>query len=299
MPVRTGIAVLALTCAVAFAQTKSQPDVEVPMVLTVADHIKHQPPSLKPEGVQIRNAMITNWVPLKDGDDLELFVLIDDAVNYDFDSKLQELRRFVILQPPPVSIGVAYIHDGTLQIIENPTRDRLIAVRALRAPSGSGPANPFCALSDLIRHWQKRSLRRDIVMVSAGIDDSVTAGAVCVEVETAIADAERAGIAIYALYNPPANYLSEKWPKIDSGEINLVCFETGGEAYFLTRSPLESITPFLADITEHLAHQYLVKFLVSPGPESGFLPISVNSRSSSMELMAPESVWVPVVIHPH
>src|SRR5580658_32406 len=128
MPVRIGIAALALTGAMAFAQTKSGPGVEVPIVLTVADHIRHQPPALKREGVRIRDAMITDWVPLKDGDDLELFVLIDDGTNYDFDSKLQELRRFVLLQPAPVSIGVAYIHDGTLQIIENPTRDHLRVV---------------------------------------------------------------------------------------------------------------------------------------------------------------------------
>jgi len=243
--------------------------------------------------------MITDWVPIRDGDDLELFVLIDDAANVDFDSKLQELRRFVILQPAAVSIGVAYIRDGTLQIVENPTRDRLKAVRALRAPLGSGSANPYCALSDLIRHWQRRSLRRDIVMVSPGIKDSATAGAVCVNVETAIADAERAGIAVYALYNPTADSPSGEWPKIDSEEINLVCYETGGEAYFLTRNPLESIDPFLADITEHLAHQYLVKFLIAPGPESGFQPIYVNSGLSSVELMVPESVWVPMAIQSH
>jgi hypothetical protein len=299
MPVRTGIAALALAGAMAFAQTKSQPDVEVPMVLTVADHLRHQPPSLKREDVSIQDAIITNWVPIRDGDDLEIFVLIDDAANVDFDSKLQELRRFVILQPAAVSIGVAYIRDGTLQIVENPTRDRSKAVRALRAPLGSGSANPYCALSDLIRHWPRRSLRRDIVMVSPGIKDSATAGAVCVNVETAITDAERVGIAVYALYSPTADSPSGKWPKIDSEEINHVCYETGGEAYYLTRNPLESIDPLLADITEHLAHQYFVKFLIAPGPESGFQPIYVNSGLSSVELMVPESVWVPMAIQPH
>ena len=210
MPVRTWIAALALTSAIALAQTKSQPGVEVPMILTVADHVGHQPPSLKRDGVTIVDATITDWIPLEGGHGLELFVLIDDAANYDFGSKLQELRRFVISQPAAVPVGVAYIHDGNLQIVENPTSDRLRVARALRAPSGGKTANPYCALSDLIQRWQWRTVRREIILVSTGIGDTTTEAAVCADEGTTIHDAERAGIVVYALYNPAADYLSEK-----------------------------------------------------------------------------------------
>jgi hypothetical protein len=297
MPVRTWIAPLALAAAVAFAQTDPQPGVEVPMILTIADHVGHQPPSLKRDGVTIVDATITDWIPLEGGHGLELFVLIDDAAGYDFGSKLQELRRFVISQPAAVSVGVAYIHDGNLQIVENPTPDRLRVARALRTPSGGKTANPYCALSDLIQRWQKRSLRREIVLVITGIGDTVTESAVCVDEGTAIHDAERAGVVVYALYNPAADYLSEKRSRAsraNSGVVDLVCYETGGEAFFLSHDPSESIEPFLADIAEHLAHQYQVKFRISPGPESGFQAIYVRSGFPNLELMAPESVWVPV-----
>lgn len=239
----------------------------------------------------IMDATITDWMPLEGGHDLELFVLIDDAANYDFGSKLQELQRFVNSQPAPMAVGVAYIHDGTLRIVENPTTDHARAARALRAPSGSKAANPYCALSDLIQRWPKNSLRREIVMVSAGIDDSATEGAVCANAETAIHDAERAGIVVFALYHPGADYLSENWLKVDSGVTNLahVCYETGGEAYFMSHSPMESLDPFLSDIAEHLAHQYFVKFRLSPGPESGFQTIHVKSLSLGLELKVPEN----------
>jgi hypothetical protein len=297
MPARTFIAPLALAAAIAFAQTAPQPGVEVPMILTVADHVGHQPPSLKRDGVTIVDATITDWIPLEGGHGLELFVLIDDAANYDFGSKLQELRRFVISQPAAVSVGVAYIHDGNLRIVENPTPDRMRVARALRAPSGGKSANPYCALSDLIQRWQKRSLRREILLVSTGTGDSATEAAVCVDEGTAIHDAERGGIVVYALYNPAADYLSEKRSRasrVNSGAVDIVCYETGGEAYFLSRDPSESIDPFLADIAEHLAHQYHVKFRISPGPEDGFQAIHVTSGFLEVELMAPESVWVPV-----
>jgi hypothetical protein len=299
------IAVLALSGA-ALAQTSSrQPGVEVQAIVTVADHMNHKPPALKADDVKIMNATITDWIPPADGRDLELFVLIDDAANYDFGAKLQELRRFVAAQPAPVSVGVAYIHDGALQIAENPTTDHARAARALRAPSGSKTANMYCSLSDLMQRWPEnsgpqksglqQSLRREILMVGTGIDDSANEAAVCVTAETAIRDAERAGIVLYAMYNPMANYLSEKWEKVDSGLIDLahVCFETGGEAYFMSHNPVDSIEPFLEDVAEHLAHQYVVKFRLSPGPESGFQAIYLSAGSPRLELMVPAGVWVP------
>jgi len=234
-------------------------------------------------------------VPFEGGRDLELFLLIDDSANYDFGARLQELKRFATSQPAPVSIGVAYIHDGVLQIVENPTTDHERAARALRAPSGGKAANPYCALSDLIGGWQTKSLRREIVMVSAGIDDSAAGAPVCVNAETATHDAERAGVVVYALYNPTGNYLSEPWSKVDSGLVNLasVTYETGGEAYFVGHTPALSIEPFLADITEHLAHQYLVKFRLTPAPESAFQTIFVTARTPDQELMRPQKIWVP------
>jgi hypothetical protein len=295
MSVRILIAALVLTGALALAQTKAQPGPEVQMILTVADHTNHKPPPLKADEVTVLDATVTDIVPFEAGGDLDLYILIDDAANYDFGVKLQELRRFVNVQPAPVSIGVAYIHDGALQIAESPTTDHAKAARALHAPAGSKAANPYCAVSDLIQGWSKKSQRREIVMVSTGIDDSATEGAVCVNAEMAIHDAERAGILIYALYNPVTNYLAEKWSKVDTGVTDLahVCYESGGEAYFLGHSPMESIEPFLTDITEHLAHQYLVRFRLPFGTEGGFQTVYVSTRSFDRELMKPEKIWVP------
>jgi len=107
---------------------------------------------------------------------------------------------------------------------------------------------------------------------------------------------------VYAFYNPAADYLSEKpsqASRIDSGAVDLVCYETGGEAFFLSHDPSESIDPFLADIAKHLAHQYLVKFRIAPGPESGFQAIYVRSGLPRLELMAQESVWVPAAPRQH
>ena len=152
MPRRILIAALALSAAVisattVFAGAKPEPGVEVQMIVTAADHMNHKPPALTPADITIMDGTITDWVPLDADRDLELFFLIDDSANYDFGSKLEDLRRFIASQPGTVSMGVAWIHDGALQVVENPTTDHQRASRALRAPPGSNAANPYGALS--------------------------------------------------------------------------------------------------------------------------------------------------------
>ena len=277
------IAVFALSGAFASAQTEGQ------MILTVADHMNHQPPALTANDVTIAGVTITGWHPFTDGSDLELFILIDDAASSDFGAHLQELQQFVTAQPAASAIGIAYAHDGTLRIVETPTTDHMRAARALHAPSGSQSANPYAGVSDLIQRWPRKSLRREIVLIGSGISD-----AACASAETATFDAERAGIVVFTLYHPDANYLSRKCSAVDSGMVDLAVagYETGGEAYFMSQNPTGSIQPFLSDIAEHLAHQYLVKFLLPPPAESGFQTIRVIPRIPGQELLKPKKVWI-------
>lgn len=287
MAVRTLLACLALTAASQAA--------DLQMIVTVADHASHKPAELKINEVNIFDATITDWRKLAAGD-LELFLVIDDAANYDFGSKLQQLRTFVTSQPAAVSIGVAYIHDGVLQMASQPTTDHAAVVSALRAPSGSKTGNPWCALSDLMEQWPKKSVRREVVLVSPGVDDSAVEGAICANAETAIRDAERGGVQIFALFNPAQAYLTESWKKTDSGvsELAHVCFESGGEAYFRGNEASDTVAPYLADIAEHLANQYLVSFRVTDAaPRGAFRKLFVMSGATNPELMVPDSVWIP------
>ncbi len=63
--------------------------------------------------------------------------------------------------------------------------------------------------------------------------------------------AQRAGVTVYVIYHPSADYLTTDSSKIYSGQVQLahVADETGGEAYFLGFGPLPSLAPFLADMT--------------------------------------------------
>ncbi len=294
---RLVIGLFVLGGAVAFGQTESQPGVEVQILLTVADHMNHRPGDLKPEDIRIEEAAVTHWTPYKDGSDLELFVLIDGAADYDLGQKLEELKRFIAARSEDTAVGVGYIHDGTLRITQSPTTDHVLAAAALHPPAGSRTANPYRALSDLISMWpgeQKSPVRREVIFVTSGMDDAAGDSVVCVNAETAIHDAERAGIIVFTLYNPIANWAGNPWSKVNDGVISLahVSYETGGEAYFVGHEPSQSFAPYLDDIAEHLTHQYLVTLRVSPEAGSGFQRIEILPGTPEQELMKPEEVWV-------
>jgi hypothetical protein len=290
------IAASTLTGATAFAETSSMLG-DIQMVLTVADHTNHRPAVLKSGGLTIIDGTITDVTPLK-GRDLELFMVIDDAANAndDFSARLQELRHFVTTQPDSVSIGVAYIQNGTLQVVENPTIDHQLAAAALRAPAGTEAANPYSAVSDLIRGWVRKSASREIVLVGMQIDSSAREGGSSVNAETAIQDAERTGVIVYALYKPATNQVS----KLDATSVDLgqIAYQTGGEAYLIGHGPAETIEPFLADISEHAANRYLVKFHLTSNAGGGLQTVNVTSGSADQELMAPDEVWVPELLGP-
>jgi len=293
------VAALAVVSTVALAADKPVTGVPVQMVVTVAHHRLAAPRAFTRDDLIVTERYeplpITGFIPLEgDRADLELFLLVDDCSSCDFGPKFDELRRFVSLQAATTAIGVAYIRNGALEVIENPTKDRERAVQALTAPSGTKAANPFEALRDLINGWPKNSSRHAVLMITNGIDPAVKDDLQDTSADRAVEAAERAGVIVYAVYHPSADYLTSDIYQIHSGQVHLahVAYETGGEAYFLGPQPLPSLMPFLSDITDHLVNQYLVEFLAEPGVVTGFHPITVKSTAPDMELMAPEKVWV-------
>jgi hypothetical protein len=286
---------------ITWAQTASPPSTPARMVVTVGHSYGHEPPIITRDDLIVKQHSeplpVTNLIPLRgDRAGVKLFLLVDNCSSCEPGSKLEELRRFIGSQPSTTAVGVAYIESGRLKVAENPTQDHECAVKALSAPTGSNPSNPFGALTELIRGWGRDSSRHAVLMISNGIDPAAPDTFEDPTVDAAIEAAQRAGVMVYAIYHPSADYLTSDSSRIYSGQLQLahLALETGGEAYFLSFGPLPSLAPFLTDIVDHLANQYLLEFLAKPGEGLGrLLQVTVMSRFPDLELMAPDSVWVP------
>ena len=287
-----------------WAQATPPAHVPTQVVVTVGHHNGEEAPQLTRNELVVtqgdKPVPIANLFPLcGDRAGLELFVLVDNCSNCEPGPIFEELRHLLISQPSTTLIGVAYIDNGHLRVIENPTQDHERAVKALRAPAGSKPSSPFIALTELIQSWPQGSSQRAVLMISNGIDPATPAEMLEADpsVEGALRAAQRGGVTVYAIYHPSADYASTDTSKIYAGQVQLahVALETGGEAYFLGFGPMPSVAPFLADLSDHLANRYLLEFIGHPG-SSTLQRITVKSTNPDVELMVPDRV--PIVARP-
>lgn len=279
----------------------ASPTAPVQMTLTVEARHDKEVPVLNKEDVVVfqrkERLPVTSFVPCQ-GEQaaLELFILIDDASDMSLGSQLGDLRQFIETQPPTTSIGIGYMRNGTVQVERNLTADHPGAAKNLRLPLGYPGVmpSPFLALSDLIKRWPASAARREVILVTSGVDPLGGAQS-DPYLDAASENAQRAGIIVYTVYTPSAGHSGHSYWRMNWGQNHLaqIAEETGGESYMLGFGPPVSFAPYLADIAEHLAHQYVVTFLITPGKKSGFQSVRFTTEVPNAELVAAGRVYVP------
>ena len=149
---------------------------------------------------------VTGWVPAQgDHAGLELVVMLDDGSNISLGSQLEDLRQFIVAQPASTKIGIAYMQNGIAKMEQKLTSDHALAAKALRLPMGISGINgsPYFSLSDLIKHWPETTARREVLLVSDGIDRYYGVGDMLDPyLAAAIEDTQRAGVIVYGIYTP-------------------------------------------------------------------------------------------------
>jgi hypothetical protein len=284
--------------------TASSGGTPVNMVVTVEARHGMNPSPVDKQDVMVyegktRDA-VTSWTAAKgDHADLELFILLDDSTSASLGTQLDDIRQFINAQPSTTKVGVAYMQNGTAQVIQNLTNDHAQAAKSLRLPLGSAGVNasPYFSLDDLIKRWPQTGARREVVMVSDGIDLYYTGSDVQDPyVDQAIGDAQRAGVVVFAIYNPGAGHYARSYWRSYWGQLRLsrVADETGGESYYIGfTGPAVSFVPYLDNVQHRLDEQYLLTFLAKPESKSGLQPVRLTTELPNTELVAADHVYVP------
>jgi len=261
------------------------------------DHDKHVPTLSRADVMahERDNRLQVTGLDTKPG--LELYFLIDDASGISLGSQLADLRLFIDAQPANVSIGIGYMRNGTVQILQELTTNHAASSKALRLPfSGAGAMpSPFLSVSDLIKRWPASPNRREVVLIASGLDPLGGLGPANPYLDAAIQDAQRAGILIFAIYTPPAGHGRHAFFGLTWAQSHLaqIAEETGGEAYMLGFGAPVSFAPYLADIGERLAHQYTVTFLMKAEHKGSLRAVRFNTELPNAEIVAPARVHVP------
>lgn len=284
-------------------QAPADDGIPVHMLVTAEPRHGSDVPEVKREDVMVFEGKtrdkVTEWTPAQgDRAGLELFFLLDDASSSSLGTQLDDIRKFIIAQPASTKVGVAYMQDGIGKIVQAPTTDHDQAAKTLRLPIGMAGINgsPYFAVSDLIKRWPASTDRREILMVSDGIDlyyDGHDPSDPYLE--AAIDDAQRAGIVVSAIYTPGAGHFGHSYWQTYWGQLYLAQLtdSTAGETYNIGfAGPPVSFTPYLDDLGRRLTHQYFLTFLAKPPKKAGWQKIKLRSEVSSVDLVSADKVWV-------
>ena len=115
-------------------------------------------------------------------------------------------------------------------------------------------------------------------------------------VDTAIEDAQRAGILVSAIYTPGVGHSGHSYWQTYWGQLHMtqVADRTGGESYYIgfNGAPV-SFAPYLEDMAHRLGHQYFLTFLPQSQKKAGLQPIKLRTEVPNVDLVSADRVWVP------
>lgn len=245
---------------------------------------------------------VTGWTPARgEHAGLDLFILVDDAADASFGTQLDDLRAFINAQPATTSIGLGYMQNGTVRIAQNFTADHSEAAKALRLPVGNAGAfgNPYLSVIDLMKRWPADTNRREILMISDGIDRArrtIRSRGLSFnpDVDSASAVAQRTGTIVHTIFTRGVGRLGRNYWEITNGQNAMAKLsdETGGESYFLGIFSPVSVKPYLDDLQTTLDNQYLLQFHAVPAKKAGLQSVKLNTEVAGVELNTADNVWV-------
>jgi len=329
-------AALALGVQIAHSQQKAGPNtVQVHIVITDQSASDNgETPVLTAQNVQVKvgkdNAPVTQLIPARDDNAaLQLFVLIDDTLDSSIGNNLNDLREFINALPASTVVGVAYMSNATLQITQNFTADHALAAKALRLPRGSTSAmdSPYLSLVSLVKGWPEQKVRREVLMVSDGIDRlrgdntgstgamSASAGAMSAsarpgfpsssarvtmptissDADTASNASQRAGVIVHGIYSPGiGRHGRNAWEaQLGQSGVAKIADETGGEYFALGTSNPVSFKPYLERLEKIFANQYFLVFQAAPRKKGSLQRLRISTDVANADIAAADNVWVP------
>lgn len=290
---------------VAAQEGKPATGVPVQIVVTVEPKHGNEMPQITQQDVIVNQGHdrrpVTGWFPATgDRAGLELAILIDDSAGISFGSQMEDIRAFIGEQAPTTLIAVGYMQNGTIYVTQDFTQDHAAAAKSLRLPQGfvGAEASPYFSLAEFIKKWPSNpSLpRREVLMITDGIDTFYGGGYPDPYVDTAIQDAQCAGIVVFSIYTPGAGHFAHTYWRIYWGQNYLAQLseQTGGESYyFLGAQAPVSFGPYLNQMTGRLTHQFLLTFLAKPQNKAGTESVKVSTEIRGVDLVAQDKVCVP------
>lgn len=226
---------------------------------------------------------------------LAFAVLIQDDLQSPVSNEIKGLAQYIRALSAGSRVMVGYLRAGAPQITQRFTGDLEHAAKSLRIPIGASaaaPFNPYVELADVLKRFDSQPTgRRAVLLISDGVDvsrglDNSTPSQ-SIDLQRAINEAQRRGIAVYSIY-APTNLTASNFILSGNGQSSLkrLSDETGGRAFFQGSNAPVSFDPFLRELTGLLNRQFALTYL-STHPSKEFHRIKLQTAETNIELAYP------------
>jgi len=225
---------------------------------------------------------------------LTLAVLIQDDLISSVSNEIAGLKEFIRGLPPGSRVMVGYLRTGSLQVRQKFTVDLEKAARSLRIPASTSalaPFNPFAQTREAVKRFESQPVgRRALLLVSDGVDLSRgiegSTPSVSVDLQRAINEAQRNGVAVYSLYAPTGYDPAPTLVSNGQGSLDRLSRETGGHFFSQGTGAPVSFDHFLKEVNQLMSRQFALTYL-STHPEKGFHRLKVVAEVSGGKLYHP------------
>lgn len=230
-------------------------------------------------------------------DPLTVAVLIQDDVISSISNEIKAIGNFIRRLPRGSRVLIGYIRNGSLEVRQKFTGDLEHAASALRVPVGSttaAPYNPYVEIIEGLKRFEAQPKgRRAMLVISDGVDASRGLDSASVaqsfDLERAVKQAQRLGVAIYSFYAPTVTLTARNNQFLASngqGSLEVLSDETGGRAFFQGTGAPVSFDPFLNDLGLSFTRQIALTYLSTHG-NKGFHRIEIHSENTGVEIDHP------------
>jgi hypothetical protein len=294
-------------------------------------------PVLKPGNVKVTQGKaalkVTQVIPAQaENAALQLFILIDETCDTNIGNNLSDIRDFINAQPATTTIAIGYMSNANVQMAQDFTTDHSLAAKAIRLPRGrlSAMDSPYLSLMSLVRRWPEGKVRREIIMVTDGIDrlrgereaggnpnrslaptrspsstprsnlntvTPLTGGMAVISTDATPASelSQRYGVIVHGIYSRGVGRLGRNaWEEqLGQAGVARISEETGGEYFALGTSNAVSFKPYFDSLKKILDNQYYLVFQAVPKKKSGLQRVKISTEAFDTEIAAADNVWVP------
>ena len=193
---------------------------------------------------------------------LNIAILIQDDLISQVSNEIGVTRDFIRSLPSGSRVMVGYITTGSLQVRQPFTTDLEQAARSLRIPTastGSSAFNPYVEVIEALRQFDRGwNNANAVLLISDGLDvsrgfDSTAAG-YTVDLEHAIAEANRRRVAVFSFYAPSVGLTSHSRLAASYGQssLNRLSNDTSGKAFFQGTNGFVTFDSYFARLKEAL-----------------------------------------------